>query len=395
MSEEPGRCYGKYNENNTREKEKRNMKYKKILKGILAIVVMVVGIIASGNVKNGSAFVQASADYGSAIDSYWENIKNKDSQKEEVITPETIVPGNVVQNAKTYTFRAGETIFNLPIDMSASQEAFLDVTFSGFSKTVLANVASSNVMSYKGSGTFNFKIGRENGTQLNLLMLKDAVDYDKDCTIIVKFYQYVTTPSAQTSLPVNKWAVGYNKQGEFLYKIKSKKSGILILKDGQLDGNNSLVKVTLLNAKKKKISEEKGGLSTYAVKKGTYYLKVKTEGAFKFKYTVKSIKNTNTTKAKAVTLKKGKQKKGTIGAGVNAKSYQWYKMVIPKKKKIKIALKDLNNDGGGKVCICDKDGKEIAYYNSLFATSLEKGIYYLRVNKINTKGSFYYTIQWK
>ena len=121
---------------------------------------------------------------------------------------------------------------------------------------------------------------------------------------------------------------------------------------------------------------------------------------------VKTKKNTK--KSKAVSIKKGKTVKGVLTAEESKRTSRWYKIVIPKKRKVSITAKNLAGEGQkmylykkGKSNIIASGEKELAYMgkNGKYAFKtrfpLEKGTYYLKVTKERKNASVYYSIRWK
>ncbi|MFG6383344.1 MAG: hypothetical protein K1V96_03680 [Lachnospiraceae bacterium] len=170
-------------------------------------------------------------------------------------------------------------------------------------------------------------------------------------------------------------------------------------------------------------------IKTYGVTKGkTYYFKVKSYGGIKVTAEVKSVKKgSNTSKTKAKTLSKNKDVTGVILA--NDKKVDWYKIKLTKKQKINLTYKVKTNgarlsgssiyyDNGIKITLCKSNGKAIGgstlaslkypsdtitYYTKVTNTftgqswqeGLNKGTYYVRVERYNASSSGSYTIKWK
>lgn len=179
--------------------------------------------------------------------------------------------------------------------------------------------------------------------------------------------------------------------------------------------------VTLCNSKKKAISEETSSTSvngkfTYAVAKGTYYVKVKTSSDYAFvKSSVKAITDTaGATKAKARKLSvNGSKKTGLVLATDKTKKVDWFKFTNPKKQKITVYFKGAINTGKVEIEFFDSKGESFGtkqfsiysdgdasfspYVGSFASTSgkLPKGTYYIKVTKLTAKTSASYSIQVK
>lgn len=170
-------------------------------------------------------------------------------------------------------------------------------------------------------------------------------------------------------------------------------------------------------------------IKTYGVTKGkTYYFKVQSYGGIKISAEVKGVKKgSNTSKNKAKSLSKNKNVTGVILA--NDKRVDWYKINLTKKQKINLSYKVKTNgarlsgksiyyDNGIKITLCKSNGKAIGgfslaslkypsdtvtYYTKVtnkvtgesWQEGLDKGTYYIRVERYNASSSGYYTIKWR
>lgn len=145
---------------------------------------------------------------------------------------------------------------------------------------------------------------------------------------------------------------------------------------------------------------------TYGVKKGTtYYIKVvssyNSNGGYTFKATnTKISEKSGSKKSKAVTIKKSATKKGTIVAG--SSQADWYKFKLTSKKSVKIYFKGRTNDQL-KITVykgSKKIGSSTLYYNDTSCTlssngKLSKGTYYIKIQRVNSKSSGWYSLKWK
>lgn len=223
--------------------------------------------------------------------------------------------------------------------------------------------------------------------------------------------------SEEKDLKNNIWTGSYANTADttIYHKIVVSQSGYLKL-DGftrQDSAKKSLNKVTLYNSSKKAIStsftlnEASNYSNYYGVKKGTYYIGVTNYGLYNLKYTftASSDKN-NSSKKKASSLKKNKTTKGLMIAGESGSKSDWYKIKIPKKKKVKFSVKAYAN-GSLNIQLIAKT-KNRVYYNKShsfsstatsksFSKTLPKGTYYIKVSKTGKSKttSGYYSLKWK
>ena len=206
------------------------------------------------------------------------------------------------------------------------------------------------------------------------------------------------------------------------YKFKVKQSGALVVSAAAVNGNYTLgLDISLCNANGKVLSTnfvhagspyESSRYVMYGLNKGTYKIKVKTpyayslQAAFK-KYPEKSGK----TQSKAVTLKKGRIKKGVVGIGESAKKADWYKIVLKKPAKFSVTFDTETSGTLYATLIPSKSTKVSGTYNmysynqpvsrSFKVTpgdrNLPAGTYYLKVYRASrdSKVSGVYALRWK
>lgn len=205
------------------------------------------------------------------------------------------------------------------------------------------------------------------------------------------------------TLSNGKWtAVGQKDEQTNYFKFKATSTGYIKV------NNSDRVYVTLCSSGKKALSGETLNLydPVYGVKKGnTYYVKVRalynTSGMYQLKVTNTGIsEKSGTTKSKAVTIKKGSTKKGTITAG--SSQADWYKFKLTSKKTVKMTIKGATND---QLKIAVYDGKKVVktstIYNntkSITLTSVgkwSKGTYHIKVYRGNSKSSGWYSLKWQ
>lgn len=227
---------------------------------------------------------------------------------------------------------------------------------------------------------------------------------------------------------------------ETLIKFKPKKNGYVTLKFTSSD--NAYGNITFCNGKKQTLGVKNEFFYTdalytyennrvYAVKKNTtYYFKVKSSGALNIKATVTALsKNAGTSRKNAKVLTKGKTKKGIILPG--DKKVDWYKINFPGTHRLNLTCKfkpngitaSLVGDNiyysaktGLRVTFCKSNGKKWLSGSSFKVDSiensikgqvygkrdqygrlypLEKGTYYVKVERLNKNSSGYYELRFK
>ncbi len=173
-------------------------------------------------------------------------------------------------------------------------------------------------------------------------------------------------------------------------KFKAEKTGLLTL----TQYNNTSFYITLLNSKKKALSLSSfnwGEANSYAVKKGsTYYFRLNASIGSEDRSISYSISGAsaskNTSKKKAITLKKGKTKNIVILSG--DKKTHYFKIKMTKKKKLNLSFTTAGHGDFSYDLI--KGNKRVAIRRSgtngpvKSVSKLKKGTYYFRI-KLNTK----------
>ena len=294
----------------------------------------------------------------------------------------------------------------------------MKVAVQGFSGNIFAKVGEAMVQS--SNGEFFVTCRQSGGNEQKLLILKNAADSGKNYTISVTLYRYEVTPPGKVSLKAGEWAKGYKEgNGEYLYKIKAPSDGVIEIEPGA-DVNHSSggasVETMLLNSKCKAVSDEsysnKDDRTKYCVRKGTYYIKATDDGLFQFRYRFTKMKTSkNVKQSKAMSVKRGKTVKGILAAGEGEKNGRWYKIVLPKTKKVtvstKVSVGDINDYS---VYIYKKGSSKPVFavtapirfggpakYSMSKKCLLDKGTYYMKVFKRNNykKSSVQYSIKWK
>lgn len=250
-------------------------------------------------------------------------------------------------------------------------------------------------------------------------------------TMIIMFTLFVgmNVFAADKTLKAGKWTKGTltTQETAQYYKINVKKTGYIKIEYAR-DNKDASTLIYICDSKKKTISKAynfENKLTSYvAVKKGTYYVYINdsaynddeedeydweddepgeniTEG-YKIKYTFTSMKEAKTTKPgkglnKAPLLKKNKTVSGLIFQGKGDRRV-YYKLVVPKKSKVKFNYEVMGVNGTGPVLrIADKKGKFLAFDDNgkvikdkdLIIWWQNKGSDYVVLDK----GTYYFTIQ--
>lgn len=202
------------------------------------------------------------------------------------------------------------------------------------------------------------------------------------------------------------------------YKVKVTKTGYLTVNTSYDEENCGSPVVVLCNSKKKAISlkVKNDALSknktVFAVKKGTYYLKVKdVKGGFQIRSTFTSVADkSGTSKAKAKALKVGGKKVKAVLLTTDKKSkYDWYKFTLKKSSYIRINFTG-STTGSSKAILevippasnVKFKTKSVLQFSGIEengsgqgATAWPAGTWYIRVNKSVAKGSGVYSLQVK
>ena len=186
--------------------------------------------------------------------------------------------------------------------------------------------------------------------------------------------------------------------------------------DEEPEDEDADIDITVLNSKKKPISfsynSDEVKKFSFGLKKGTYYLAVEGNTAFKLRYTftpVTKVSKAGKNFAKAAAIKNGITLKNLL-VGATAKHY--YKLKLTRNTKVVLECDPkIKGDGfstGMVVQMFVKKGKKYKQLNpkgkvvSIYSYDVEKkknitytlseGTYYLRVWSM---GSGYYTMKWK
>lgn len=219
----------------------------------------------------------------------------------------------------------------------------------------------------------------------------------------------------ETNVELGAAYTNYHKSGEDVYKkVTVAKAGLLAVCGFEyssgfgeylMTGDSTGIymygePLTLYNSKKKAITAEKRTeqgstyVNYYAVKAGTYYVKITSsyDAYYSFVTDFKAGGTTsNTSKAKAQKL--GSSYKSTLLPIGGSSKTRWYKVTLKKKKKINIYYDFYGTDGAVSLYVCNSKGKELTFATSIYtgrsgnklsSKKFPKGTYYIKVTKPST-----------
>ena len=226
-------------------------------------------------------------------------------------------------------------------------------------------------------------------------------------------YSYATRtlPAAKTMLTSGYVGTsGTNKYGTSLYKIKASKSGYIRVFLKEYGYDSYYGKVTLLNAKKKVVSDKlsfstkyKYNYVCFGVTKGTtYYLRVNDcAGSYneQYRYGIMykiygATLKANTSKKKATTLKRKANFIKRVQPATGKSMSQWYKFKVTKKRKTAVRI-DATYIKSGKTTAtiyCGKKKVGVVTIDNGFINTIKithsnkygyakKGTYYVKLSK--------------
>lgn len=216
----------------------------------------------------------------------------------------------------------------------------------------------------------------------------------------------------------NKWYTNKTQKynDTYYYKIVVPKTGYITVQGygfSQYSNNKYSLRVQLCNNKKKDLEkyktslyESRGFKTYYAVKKGTYYIKV-SDTNYKIKYIFKSVtEKSGASTTKAVKVPKNKTISGLAIAGEQGKKVDYYKITLTKAQKITFTFGARANDWI-QFKIVSANPKQFIFGSSAYRCyttenvvtkdKFPAGTYYIQVfrmsNDADTSG--YYTLKWK
>lgn len=336
---------------------------------------------------------------------------------------QTIVPAiGGAESANVYSYKIPEkedgNLMIIPVEISRAGMLKMDIKvqaaksyyiyFSKKSPTDDLSLESQiwNVMKNKTStSTCKFYAEKPSTCYLTFFTMEK-----QPLNVTVKAYQNTAKLMTNGKLKNKKWEKGFASYGkDAFFQVKASSSGCLQI-DVKPSEKGQSVEITLLNSKKKEVLTDESSSyekkTYYGVGKGTYYIRVETDGEFQIRSVFESIKEKkNTSKAKAVHLKQGKTEKGLFRLG-DKKGERFYKVTVPKTRTVRISISTKTNGALPDFTVYQVQGKKLeeVEYSGLkigknnLKVKLKKGTYYFVVNNFSSDsiyGNGSYTIQWK
>ncbi|BCJ94375.1 hypothetical protein acsn021_19440 [Anaerocolumna cellulosilytica] len=307
------------------------------------------------------------------------------SNKAEAVFPMTFTQKGILYCAAAYLDSNPASTYD-DFAIYSDEECTKSISYSSYSNTAII----------PSKGTYYLKF--------------TATDYNEEKPIDGYYFAFTSKfiGGADRTLTDKAWTVAGNTDTSkpIYYKVTTTKTGSLTI---DIESEFS-TRITLLNSKKKAISDEayvytSDGKASFAVPKGTYYLKVSgSSDTYRIKSTFKAITdNSGTTKAKAKKLTAGKAVNGLVTPGEKAGKVDWYKVTLSKSQTVDITftgsvssgeihLEFYGNGISGSITkyISSVDSDKSFSAQTYDSTKLPKGTYYIKVTKKtkNTSGSY-------
>lgn len=311
--------------------------------------------------------------------------------------------------AQTYQILPEDTGVSV-VPIQVTQAGVLTVETSGLSSGTIT------IFSYAADGGIGEILSYSEGTMVETYAATAGRygfgvildDMSANLSFTVKAY---VKPLVKTDTLTNKQEVsGYGQKYEpDYYKITVPSSGLVKVTVKPANGGTATI-----TCDTSKADDESDNVvfdkneATFGVRKGTYYIGVDCDGSYKVSYTLTKVaEKKNYTSKKATTLKKGKKGTGVFASNDydNNKGSRWYKITVPKTKKVKFELTRKGNlDESYYVAVSKKSGKKMKSVNGFEinenkakgtkSIKLKKGTYYVEVSGGITLGSSF-TLKWK
>ena len=231
---------------------------------------------------------------------------------------------------------------------NASNSASAKIIVGAVSGSVISHFESGDRYVYPGNtetfiGAYDVKKGKTYYVGIQS-------SYAAEASVAAFVIPYSTrTLKAGKTMITSGYKGSNNKDSVARFKIKAKKTGHITVYLKRYGLNTAYGYVTLLNSKKKAVSDKlifnssfSSDYVVFGVKKGTtYYLKVSgCQGsydngyAYGIKYSIKAATlKKNKSKRTAVTLKRKAKAKSITRPATGKKMTQWYKFIVSKKQK--------------------------------------------------------------
>lgn len=285
--------------------------------------------------------------------------------------------------------------------------------------TIVKGTENKQELANKEHDEYEVSFYAKKGTRyyLRLKISKNAMTEDGNFKFQLKLQEI---SSASRTLKNKQIVKAYqNGKGSVIYyKVAVRKTGYLTVDTLYDEENYGSPSIVLCNSKKKVISlnVENHALSDnkaiFAVKKGTYYLKVKdVKGGYQISSTFSSVTDkSGSSKGKAKKLKVGGKKvKGVVLATEKKSKYDWYKFTLKKSSYVRIDFSG-STTGNSKMKLevippasnVKFKKKAVLQFSGIdsngsgqASTAWPAGTWYIRVNKSASKGSGVYALRVK
>lgn len=360
------------------------------------------------------------------------------------IVPYQVITGDATDQAKFNTYNVVMPVDTASTDRKSTYVVPIVVTTPGCVNAFIAGVngTSSSIYAdlFADAALTNQIGGSYSGWYSGATGAKN-IDVDVPGTYYVKFSFYNNGAAAtgvsftfssqafnstmEKSLANGVWDCAYRKSANdvFWYKVVADSTGVIKFEvDGaQTDVNGQLYKLNKTTALSEELLIRSSAVfedydkASFAVKKGTYYVKVSGGSSdlivAKYSFTGKSDAS-KSSKKKATKIKLGKTKKGVLLASDSTKKYDWYKFTVTKKKKVTITFSGTISSGEAELEVYEANGdrfggisiyrtsttsKASPYVARIGASSgtLPKGTYYIKVSKDSKQTSGNYSVKVK
>ena len=380
----------------------KGLRFKKALQSVLVFTIILLGIAVN------KEFIKAAESY----------VADEEGTTIEAITPFVITSGE--EDLETYA--------EYKVYVSTEEKKMvIPVKFSSRGIFNFSAVDSNNSTSTSSVALYSDKEGKEliGYTGQNKKITKEGTYY-----LIITTYNSAPSEDGFVKLDVlcnfisgedrkltnKKWQyTGFVDSGVATdFEIKVTKAGTIKV---EVDGDDEYLsyKLSLYSKDKKALTEEtsvrKGDYRTFAVKKGTYYVRVTTySNVVRVRYTEKAITDTSgESKAKASVLKIGKAQKGLVLSEDKTSKADWFKFTLTKASKIDIQIDYSAHSGKMKYELASNaisgtvTGRLYSYYGETdkkeiplktwTTETIPKGTYYLKIEKENKNTNGNYSIK--
>jgi hypothetical protein len=384
--------------------EKRNLK--RVLKSTLLMALLLAVVSFNKSVVNAAGTNSFTADTiktgDESVQSYCEGTlttgSTSSSSRSDIIAVTTDCSGLLsfyYQGTNTKT-----VYFNLYSDAACSKEV-------DYGKTLEASTEAQETKGFEvpKAGTYYLKIASYDSSDITY-KLSGIIYSSDDDSVSANTYRVF---SLLGSDDVNYYKINVNKTGVTTVIMAYADSS-------ECDGDLTIKVCKKTNGVMKELASGKSSIdgSSFALAKGTYYLKVSgySSDYYQMGYKVKEVKDkSGSKKTKAASIKWKGTASGLILATDKTSKADWYKFSNSTKRKVTVTLKGTvtgsvtlefmgaKGDSFGKMYINEykKEAAGSAYVGTYYSSSgkLPKGTYYIKVTKEDMDVSGSYSISIK